>query len=291
MNDKIHTPVPTLDARNTYKDELNKIREKLKLTNTMTDVEIDPHGDVLGENGDPDETMSNHEFEAKIRNIMNKHKKIFGADIGVAANGDFTVTAEISGKVPRNTGHAQKQYSQAEKDAGCKKLDEEIANGILINAAENNIPILNVLPQLPIPKKDDDGNIIDISKQLRIVSDCGRAINPATDFQATFTDELQPCLNNAALYSSKGYCMKLDISQCYHSFPLAKHLWGYFVVQHPERGAYAYCRAVQGWNRSGAAVRDNLFRIFYDFRKNMSRLMDDVFLWAKSRQQFLDLME
>ena len=83
------------------------LRQSLRDTCTVDDVEIDSYGTIL-KNEDWNADISNADFESEIRNTLTEFKSNFCADIQEVTGGDFIVSAEISGKVPRNTGMQQK---------------------------------------------------------------------------------------------------------------------------------------------------------------------------------------
>ena len=67
---------------------------------------------------------------------------------------------------------------------------------------------------LPVKKKDDDGNVLDVLSALRIVVD-SRPANQQTQFCGAPTDNLNDALNFAARASTAGYSGKFDVCKAY----------------------------------------------------------------------------
>ena len=85
---------------------------------------------------------------------------------------------------------------------------------------------------LPVKKKNDDGEVLNVMNALRIVVN-SKPANKFTSFLGQPTDNLSDAINFAALTSKKGLNAKVDICKAYFNIPLHESLYPYFCIDVP----------------------------------------------------------
>ena len=116
--------------------------------------------------------------------------------------------------------------------------------------------------QRSIKKKDDNGNIVNILSNARIVVDCV-PVNKRTKFVGMQTDNLPNALTFAVKASKHGYNMKCDVSNAFYIIPIDQSLWPYFCINIPILGLYFFTRVVQGWAPAAQICQDTMTRLFF----------------------------
>ena len=272
------------DSDYSFQSDIEKIRAELLKINTIADVTIDPLNEVLTS------STSDLAFKNDIKNILLKHKIIFRGECGHVKDDRYVVRGEIKGNMlGKSTPNYYAKMSAVVKKDLITKFNTEIANGILVRPPKGTV-VRHILPVFPVGKRGDDGKIVLNTTNIRIVADCSRAVNDATCFTATQADNIREIIQLVAKYTKWGLICCLDISQMFYSFELDRDLWAYFGVEHPEAGVFVYSRLPMGWVGSCAFSREFLMRILYKFRNNSRRYLDDVVIFADTREEFITVL-
>lgn len=273
------------DSRTTWLRTIELERDRRRHCFTYHEVRIDKRianrPDLLG-------------IETRIREILEKYKKVFRKDVAPIIGQEFVCKAEIQGKLSPSSANNYygKQSAQMLKNIA-REIDNLAVDGIVVPCVENGIVPRNIIPCFRVRKKDDNGNVFSImSPNIRLVTNCAANINEAKGFSATQTDLLENFLNKVASTSTNGLVCKLDFSSCFSAFKIEESLYPYFCIEHPFRGTMAYARLSQGLLVYSSHVRDCFLRMFYKFGDNFDRFLDDGFLSGFSSQdEFLKMLD
>ena len=228
-------------------------------------------------------------LKSEVLNIFKENKQVFRNVIGKVPD-MFAINGEIKGEFTPQR-QSQTKRSIEEEEAITKKLDQELADGVLAFPEDHNITVKNFIPLMSVHKKDDEGRILPFSQGLRIVNDCKRRLNKITSFAAMEIDNLKTILSKAATASQHKFKCKFDISNAFYQVPVAKSLWQYFGVHHPKIGQLVYTRLSQGWVSSFGWATNVFLRIFNQFTSFMFRYMDDVYISAPTKDLFLERLD
>ena len=259
---------PNIDARTALLAYMERLRQRQRETFTHEDCTIDP------------EMAKDHpNLAKKIRKLLLKHKKVFANDIGCLGP-DYRVrgTMKASKVSPQRPGHSKLEGLNL--IAMVKKFAELAANGVIVPCHENGIMPINRLMALPVKKKDDDGNVLEVLSALRIVID-SRPANGQTIFNGQKTDNLNEGLSFAMRTSIDGFNAKVDVRNAFFIIPLDRSLWPYFCVDIPFLGTYCFTRVVQGWAPAAQICQDVLTRLFFTIATYIRKYMDDVIFATK----------
>ena len=270
---------PNVDARTALLAYMERLRQRQRETFTHEDCTIDP------------EMAKEHPKLAKsIRKLILKHKRVFANDIGCLGP-DYRVrgTMKASKVSPQRPGHSKLEGLNL--IAMVKKFAELAANGVIVPCHENNITPINRLMALPVKKKDDDGNVLEVLSALRIVID-SRPANGQTVFNGQKTDNLNEGLSFAMKTSIDGFNAKVDVRNAFFIIPLDRSLWPYFCVDIPFLGTYCFTRVVQGWAPAAQICQDVLTRLFFAIAAFIRKYMDDViFATKKCEKTYLSKLD
>ena len=231
------------------------------------------------------------ELTAAIEKLIEKNKVVFGNDIGClgpeyAVKGHIKDNHKLSVQRP---GHSHLQDDRLV--AAMKQFAILAAHKVIVPVHEVDVEPVNILTVLPVQKKDDDGNILDILNALRIVVD-SRPANGQTGFAGRQTDNINDAVNFAARTSKTGLNAKVDFRKAYFNIPLDKSLWKYFCINIPILGTYCFTRVVQGWAPAAQICQDTLTRIFFSLAEYLRKYMDDVILAAPNcRLTYLRILD
>jgi hypothetical protein len=153
------------------------------------------------------------------------------------------------------------------------------------------VQIENILPMFAVGKKNEQGQVVLNTHNVRIVADCARNVNLATKHKGQQSDSIAYTIQQVADYTEKGYMAVMDLQQMFYSFALDRSLWGYFVVEHPHMGLFNYVRLPQGWLASPAKTKEFMVQILYKFKDNLKLYMDDIVVYALTREKFMEVLE
>ena len=278
-------PVKSTDIATMHK--LEKRLFEQRNVNTVNDVQIDPHGNVLPK-GPEGVAMRN-----RILEILNRHKRVFGGDTGDA--GDvLTTDVEIretgQNLLTLNTArNMMNSNNEIQKEMICQKLDSELACGTLQRAMGRKVK--NFLPIFLVPKKNatPDDVIVDASKN-RMISNCKTVINNITKHVASSTDDADKAVRDTVGFTKKGWSFSCDISDAFHCIRLPQHLQPYFGILHPRLGPCMYTRLVQGWISSPQICRDFFTSVLANVQ-NISRYVDDIMGGANTFEELLEILD
>ena len=270
-------------------ETMHKLEKKLveqRKINTVHEVSIDPHGDVLPK-GPEGEKM-----KARIRGVLERHKEVFCADTGDAGN-ILTTDVEIvdtGQSLTLNTArNMMNSAPESEREIICQKLDAELACGTLQRAMGRKIK--NFLPIFLVPKKNatKEEVVVDASKN-RMISNCKTIINSLTKHVASSTDDAEKAVRDTVGFTKSGWSFQADISDAFHCIRLPRHLQPYFAVLHPKLGPCWYTRLVQGWISSPQICRDFFTGILSNVG-NIARYVDDIMGGGESFEDLLATLD
>ena len=259
---------PNVDARTALLAYMERLRQRQRETYTHEDCTIDP------------EMEKEYPKLAKnIRKLIRKHKRVFANDIGCLGP-DYRVrgTMKASKVSPQRPGHSKLEGLNL--IAMVKQFAELAANGVIVPCHENGITPINRLMALPVKKKDDNGNVLEVLSALRIVID-SRPANGQTVFNGQKTDNLNEGLSFAMKTSIDGFNAKVDVRNAFFIIPLDRSLWPYFCIDIPFLGTYCFTRVVQGWAPAAQICQDVLTRLFFAIADFIRKYMDDVIFATK----------
>jgi hypothetical protein len=147
------------------------------------------------------------------------------------------------------------------------------------------------LPMFAVGKKNEEGQVVLNTHNVRIVADCARNVNFATKHKGQQSDSIAQTIQHVANFTGNGYMAVMDLQQMFYSFALDRSLWGYFVVEHPHMGLFNYVRLPQGWLASPAKTKEFMVQILYKFKSNLRRYMDDIVVYASTREKFMEVLK
>ena len=257
---------PSIDQTTALLAYIERIRERDKNTFTHDKCTIDPEM----EKKDP-------ELAAAIRLLIQKHKRIFAKDIG-RLGPEFKVRGYINEKAKmsiQRPGHSPFQDDMLV--AVMKQFAKLLAHGVIRPIEDLQVEPKNVLMVLPVKKKDDDGNVLNILNALRLVVN-SKPANKHTNFVGQPTDNLNDALNFAARTSKDGYNAKVDVSKAYFNIPLHESLYPYFCIDVPIIGRCHFTVIVQGWAPAAQICQDIFSKIFFTLKDFTKKYMDDFVL-------------
>ena len=257
---------PNTDRRTALMAYIERLRERDKNTYTHDKCTISPEM----EKRDP-------ELAAAIRLLIKKHKRIFAKDIG-RLGPEFAVRGYINEKSKMNIqrpGHSPFQDDMLV--AVMKQFAKLLAHGVIRPIEDLQIEPKNVLMVLPVKKKDDDGNVLNILNALRLVVN-SKPANKHTDFCGAPTDNLSDAINFAARTSKNGLNAKVDVSKAYFNIPLHESLYPYFCIDVPIIGRCHFTVMVQGWSPAAQICQDVFSKIFFILKEFTKKYMDDFVL-------------
>ena len=271
---------PKIDRKSALLAYIERIRQRDKNTFTHKECTI------------PDKVRKNDpDLAAAIEKLLEKHKRIFGNDIGCLGP-EFEVKGHIkpnSKLSVQRPGHSNLQDDRL--TAAMKQFAILAAHKVIVPVHEAGIEPINNLMVLPVLKKDEDGNILNILNALRIVID-SRPVNGQTGFCGSPTDNINDAINFAAKTSKIGLNAKVDFRKAYFNIPLHKSLWPYFCITIPILGTYCFTRVVQGWAPAAQICQETLTRIFFVLKDYLRKYMDDVILAAPNcRLKYLRILD
>ncbi|CBY39471.1 unnamed protein product [Oikopleura dioica] len=281
------TSVYDPDGTREWYRKIERIHRENREKNTVADVIIDPENTVL---------KGDNVTRQKLLNLLEKYSCVFEATIGHVVDSEFEVHAKIdAAKSDRSPKSAPMGYGKNLPESIQKgiedTLDKEAAEGVL-RFLPKGVTAKNCVSFFGVGKRDAETAKIEMSPtNVRIVVDCSKQINGATQHCAKQMDSIQRILQLAAPHTKHGFIAQVDISSMFHCFALAKELWPHFVVNHPKNGEMCYTRLPMGWISSPAAARELVTRILYDHLPYTSVYMDDMFISANSKEQLLDRLE
>ena len=257
---------PNIDKKTALLAYIERLRERDKNTFTHEKCTISPEM----EKKDP-------ELAAAIKSLIKKHKKIFAKDIG-RLGPEFQVRGHINEKSTMNIqrpGHSPFQDDMLV--AVMKQFAKLLAHGVIRPIEDLQIEPKNVLMVLPVKKKDDDGNVLNILNALRLVVN-SKPANKHTDFCGAPTDNLSDAINFAARTSKDGLNAKVDISKAYFNIPLHESLYPYFCIDVPIIGRCHFTVMVQGWSPAAQICQDVFSKLFFTLKDYTKKYMDDFVL-------------
>ena len=255
---------PNLDVRTYMLAYIGRLRQRDREKNTVHECTI---GDEIRCN-EPD-------LYKKILELLDEYKDVFSGEIGNVGE-KYAVKAEMTSKPSdRRPGH--QKFQGTTLVAIMKQLARQVAHGVLVEVNEAGITPKNHMQILPVRKKDDDGNIVEMLSNTRVVLNSVNQ-NKFTQFTPSETDSLEDSIQFAAKTSKKGYNLKADISDAYWAIPMDKVMWAWFCVVIPFMGIYCYTKMVQGWAPSAQYCQDVFTKIFFPLFRWMKRYMDDVII-------------
>ena len=268
-----------IDARTALLAYMERLRQRQRETFTHKDCTIDS------------KMAKKHPKLAKsIEKLIEKHKSVFANDIGCLGP-EYAVhgTMKASKVSPQRPGHSKVEGLNL--IAMVKKFAELAANGVIVPCHEVGVTPVNRLMALPVKKKDDDGNVLEVLNALRIVID-SRPANGQTKFCANRTDNLNEGLSFAMKTSVDGFNAKVDVRNAFFIIPLDKSLWKYFCVDIPILGLYCFTRVVQGWGPAAQICMDVLTRVFFAIAMYIRKYMDDiVFATKKCEKTYIEKLD
>ena len=270
---------PQIDAKTALLAYMERLRQRQRESFTHKDCTIDP------------KMAKKHPKLAKsIEKLIEKHKSVFANDIGCLGP-EYAVqgTMKASKVSPQRPGHSKVEGLNL--IAMVKKFAELAANGVIVPCHEVGVTPVNRLMALPVKKKDDDGNVLEVLNALRIVID-SRPANGQTQFCANRTDNLNEGLSFAMKTSVDGFNAKVDVRNAFFIIPLHKSLWKYFCVDIPILGLYCFTRVVQGWGPAAQICMDVLTRVFFPIAMYIRKYMDDIiFATKKCEKTYIEKLD
>ena len=140
---------------------------------------------------------SDPELTAEIWKLINDHKEIFSKDIGRLGD-QYKVKTQINENSKfsvQRPGHST--YEGTTLLAVMKQFAKLLAHGVIKPIEDGNIIPKNVLMVLPVKKKNDDGEVMNVMNALRIVVN-SKPVNKFTKFCGGKTSNLSDAINFAA---------------------------------------------------------------------------------------------
>ena len=229
------TSVYDPDGTRAWYRKIERIHRENREKNTVADVIIDPENTVL---------KGDNVTRQKLLNLLEKYSCVFEATIGHVVDSEFEVHAKIdAAKSDRSPKSAPMGYGKNLPESIQKgiedTLDKEAAEGVL-RFLPKGVTAKNSVSFFGVGKRDAETAKIEMSPtNVRIVVDCSKQINGATQHCAKQMDSIQRILQLAAPHTKHGFIAQVDISSMFHCFALAKELWPHFVVNHPKMGRCA----------------------------------------------------
>ena len=288
--DKEHPPAlnnPNIDRKAAILAYIERIRDRDRNTFTHGKCTI---GKEL-EESDP-------ELAKAIRLLIKKHKRIFSKDIGRLSD-----EYQVKGYINENSkfsiqrpGHSP--FEGTTLLAVMKQFSKLLAHGVIRPIGDLGVEPKNVLMVLPVKKKNDDGEVLNVMNALRIVVN-SKPTNKFTSFFGQPTDNLSNAINFAALTSEKGLNAKVDICKAYFNIPLHPSLYPYFCIDVPIIGRCHFTALVQGWAPSAQICEDTFSSIFFSLSEWLRKYMDDFILavltdrtdYLRKLNQFFGIIE
>ena len=270
---------PQVNAKTALLAYMERLRQRQRETFTHKDCTIDPKM-----------AKKHPKLANSIEKLIEKHKSVFANDIGCLGP-EYAVqgTMKASKVSPQRPGHSKVEGLNL--IAMVKKFAELAANGVIVPCHEVGVTPVNRLMALPVKKKDDDGNVLEVLNALRIVID-SRPANGQTKFCANRTDNLNEGLSFAMKTSVHGFNAKVDVRNAFFIIPLHKSLWKYFCVDIPILGLYCFTRVVQGWGPAAKICMDVLTRVFFPIAMFIRKYMDDiVFATGKCEKTYIEKLD
>ena len=297
IEEKINTKSAILknpDGEKKFWVEIERLKSEMLKVNTKDDVSIDPKNEVLDLSKPEDE-----DFKNAILRLIDKNQGLFRGDAGNVADERYIVTGTIRGTllgktVPNYYAKMPPHILQAVRE----KFNTEIAAGVLKRLPKGVTPA-HILPIFAVSKKDDDGGrtldkngkVIINTSNVRLVADCNRGLNFATEFKATQVDNIKTIIQAVTPYTVKGLICILDVSQMFYSFNLEEKLHRYFCIEHPDNGIFCYRVLPMGWIQAPSSSRQFLQSILYAHKNYLYRYLDDICIVGNTRSEFLRNLE
>ena len=268
-----------IDAKTALLAYMERLRQRQRESFTHKDCTIDP-----------DMAKKYPKLANSIEKLIDKHKSVFANDIGcLGPEYEVHGTMKASKVSPQRPGHSKVEGLNL--IAMVKKFAELAANGVIVPCHEVGVMPANKLMALPVKKKDDDGNVLEVLSALRIVID-SRPANGQTQFCGDRTDNLNEGLSFAMKTSVDGFNAKVDVRNAFFIIPLHKSLWKYFCVDIPILGLYCFTRVVQGWGPAAQICMNVLTRVFFPIAQYIRKYMDDIiFATEKCESTYLKKLD
>jgi hypothetical protein len=279
------------DGEKAWSRKLEKFHQTMRDTNTIDDVVIDPHKNVL--NGPKGEKI-----KARLSSIFAKYKSLFEGTVGHVSGEEFVVHAEIDvNKSDRSPKSAPLNYGRNLPESiqqGLENmLDELVSQGVIAYLPTGQEPE-NFLSFFGVAKQTSGAAKVELTaNNIRIVGDFNRSgVNEKTQYCARQSDSIYKILQNAAPFTRKGFVCQMDISSMFHCFVLDKSLWKHFAIMHPKRAhPLAYRRLPMGWLAAPAKAREMITKIMYEHLDYCFIYMDDFLITGDTEDELLDRIE
>lgn len=279
------------DGEKAWSRKLEKFHQTMRDTNTIDDVVIDPHKNVL--NGPKGEKI-----KARLSSIFAKYKSLFEGTVGHVSGEEFVVHAEIDvnksdrspKSAPLNNGRNLPESIQHGLE---NMLDELASQGVIAYLPTGQEPV-NFLSFFGVAKQTSGAAKVELTaNNLRIVGDFNRSgVNEKTQYCARQSDSIYKILQNAAPFTRKGFVCQMDISSMFHCFVLDKSLWKHFAIMHPKRAhPLAYRRLPMGWLAAPAKAREMITKIMYEHLDYCFIYMDDFLITGDTEDELIDRIE
>ena len=162
------------DAEYTFWSEIEKLKVKLKNTDTVLDCEVNPKNELKTLNRRCDYDI--HEQAWDLRKKF-KHP-LFDGDTGCINDDRYIVRGKIEGKLSSTKAvNYINEMPEDVKSASISQMNNEIANGVLVRLPRDMQP-KNIISCFAIGKKDGkSGEIVLNTQSCRIVVDCSKTVN------------------------------------------------------------------------------------------------------------------
>ena len=257
---------PNIDKKAALLAYIERIRDRDR--NTFTHKEC-----TIGE----DLEKSDPKLAADIRGLIEDHKEIFSKDIGRLGD-QYKVKTQINENSKfsvQRPGHSP--YEGTTLLAVMKQFAKLLAHGVIKPIEDGNIVPKNVLMVLPVKKKNDDGEVMNVMNALRIVVN-SKPVNKFTDFCGGTTSNLANAVNFAARTSKKGLNAKVDICKAYFNIPIDESIQPFFCIDVPIIGRCYFTCLVQGWAPAAQICEETFTSIFFVLHPWLKKYMDDLIL-------------
>ena len=204
--------------------------------------------------------------------MMDKIEPLLKINKQIPTNSCCTLPgATVELKVDESKYKARRQYPipYAHKKHVDEQVETWLKDGVIVEAGRDSICFQS--PLLVVRKKDLNG---DYGNKVRVVLDirsCNEALIPNSKdtFQTPLIAELHQKMSGKRLFTT------LDLTQCYHRFPIHPDSQKYVVFYHNGK-QYQFQRAPFGISTVGSIVQRAISRLFADMTEVVNVYIDDV---------------